>query len=101
MTDAGNFLWIALSAAVICLFSSMVVLRWSSTHFAEQAASTFSHLHQSLSLNVRRAFSGESTVSSEYRDLHALLLKESMSLNAIYSQAAFELRVGRVGGELS
>lgn len=98
LSDAGNFLWIALSAAVICLFSSMLILRWSSTHFAEEATSAFSHLHQSLSISLDSACSGLATMSDETKFLHAKLLKESVSLNAIYSQAAFELRVGRVGG---
>jgi hypothetical protein len=38
-------------------------------------------------------------MSLEHKNLHEKLLKESVSLNAIYSQAAFELRVGRVGGK--
>lgn len=38
-------------------------------------------------------------MSPEHKNLHEKLLKESISLNAAYSQAAFELRVGRVGGK--
>lgn len=36
----------------------------------------------------------------EHKSLHERLLKESGSLNSIYSQAAFELRIGRVGGKI-
>jgi hypothetical protein len=99
LADAGNFLWIALSAAVICLLSSMMVLRWSSTRFAQEAAAAFSDLHRCLSLSLDGAFSGTLTMSSAHKNLHEKLLKESISLNATYSQAAFELRVGRVGGK--
>jgi hypothetical protein len=98
LVDAGNFLWVALSAAVTCLFTSLVVLRWSSTRFAGEAAAAFVDLHRCLSLSLDSAFSGASTMASEHRKLHEKLLKDSISLNATYSQAAFELRVGRVGG---
>lgn len=76
----------------------MLILRWSSAHFAEQATSAFSHLHRCLSVSLDGACSGLATVSDETKILHKQLLRESVSLNAIYSQAAFELRVGRVGG---
>jgi hypothetical protein len=99
LADAGNFLWIALSAAVICLFSSIVVLRWSSTRFAEDVAAVFADLHRCLSLSMDGAILGISTMSSEHKNLHKKLLQGSISLNATYSQAAFELRVGRVGGK--
>lgn len=98
LSVAGNFLWIALTAACICLFSSMLILRWSSTHFAEEATTALAHLEQCLLMSLDNVCSGASNTSQERQSLQESLLKESVALNVIYSQTNFELRVGRVGG---
>jgi hypothetical protein len=37
---------------------------------------------------------------ADLKDLHVELVHRSVSLNEMYYQAAFELRIGRVGGKL-
>lgn len=49
-------------------------------------------------MSLDNACSGVSNTSNERQSLQKSLLKESVALNAIYSQANFELRIGRVGG---
>ncbi|KDQ59407.1 hypothetical protein JAAARDRAFT_32964 [Jaapia argillacea MUCL 33604] len=95
--DATDFLWISISAAVICLVSAMLLLRWSSTHLATEVAAAFSGLRECLSMSLDRAFA-ESTShdTTALRLIHEGLLKRSIALNAAYARAAFELRIGRL-----
>ncbi|OBZ75721.1 Uncharacterized protein C26F1.08c [Grifola frondosa] len=101
LPDSGNFLWVTLSAAIICLASLVIVMvlfRWSSTNFETETAATFSALHQCLSASLHRLTAGEAHIDpAAYRQLHIQLLQRSIKLNEFYSQAAFELRIGRLG----
>lgn len=76
----------------------MVVLRWSCTQFADETVSVLSHLHQSLSLGLDTAFTGNTSAITTQNSLHERLLKKSLALNVTYSQAAYEVRLGKVGG---
>ncbi|KAK7689181.1 hypothetical protein QCA50_007872 [Cerrena zonata] len=106
LSDSGAFLWIALTAAIICLLSLMIVMliiHWVPTNFEQEVASTFSLLHESTSLALRLSFSSNSEVASpspnkreEYRTLHHDLLTRCIKLNESSSQAAFEIRIGRL-----
>jgi hypothetical protein len=83
------------------LFASLLVLRWTSTTFGEQVADSFSFFHDCLSANLQVLLddSGSGTYSEgEDTDRSQKLLKKSIALNAAYSQAAFELRIGRLNG---
>ncbi|TFY72380.1 hypothetical protein EVG20_g641 [Dentipellis fragilis] len=94
-----NFLWITLSAASICLLSSMLLLHWFSTHFAHEISATFTHLHECLSLSLEEAFGdskNETTIIRKHNQILDKLLQEFIGLNLAYSEAAFELRVGRL-----
>jgi hypothetical protein len=75
----------------------VVFLRWSSTQFAEEVASAFQVLHQCLSRGLDGAFPGQFVPLSP-EETRNDLLRRSVDLNMIYSQASFELRVGRIGG---
>lgn len=88
-----------LVAACTSLFASMVLLKWSSPHFACDVAQAFGKLQACLVNNLDEAFS-DSALATPNRALHADLLKRSTTLNIIYQQAAFELRVGRVSGKV-
>lgn len=100
MSDSAGFLWIALTAAVVCLFSSILILHWSSTHLIEEVASTLRALHRRLSISIDHPFTPPSSEQiAALNDLHVELVHRSVSLNEMYYQAAFELRIGRVGGE--
>ncbi|THH09172.1 hypothetical protein EW146_g8766 [Bondarzewia mesenterica] len=97
-----HLVWISLSSAIICLFSSMLLLHWFSTQFAREIASAFSQLHATLSTSLDLAFC---QVGAEKAIAHAFsrhqaalngLLLNSIMLNATYSQAVFDLRVGRL-----
>lgn len=100
------FLWVTLCPAVICLVSIIIVmsvLRWSSTSFELELAAAFGSLYQCLSASLERAFLdahpvdiGKQINPEKYRDLLDIILKQSIKLNETYSQAAFELRVGRL-----
>lgn len=105
LADSGNFLWISLSAAIICLVSLLLVMvfvRWTSTSFEDEIASTFTLLHRVLSSALSPILRDNLELSAGqdgYRVLHAELLKRSIKLNESYSQAAFELRIGRLSCE--
>lgn len=88
----------------------MTVVRWATTSFEEDIASTFDLLHQSLgvalAINFPECGSIEQSLShtspskmkleEEYRTLLSQLLTRSVKLNETYSQATFELRFGRI-----
>ncbi|KIJ69535.1 hypothetical protein HYDPIDRAFT_145711 [Hydnomerulius pinastri MD-312] len=98
LSDAGDFLWIALTAATVCLFSGVVILHWSSAHLIEEVSASLGGLHRCLSLSMDAAFAPLSPrQTKELKDLHTDLVRKYVSLNELYSQAAFELRFGRVG----
>ncbi|KAI0362777.1 hypothetical protein OH77DRAFT_1417068 [Trametes cingulata] len=100
LSDSGNFLWITLSAAILCLFSllaMMLIFQGSTTNFETETAATFALLEQCLSSSLYRVGARETKMPySHYRQLHNQLLQRSIKLNESYSQAAFELRIGRL-----
>ncbi|KAI0085393.1 hypothetical protein BDY19DRAFT_896736 [Irpex rosettiformis] len=102
LTASGNFLWITLSAALICIFSLLLVmslLHWTSTNFEQEMASAFTTIHRSLELGLTLSFPhplDPPVDKHEYDKLRTDLLQRSVRLNDSYSQAAFELRVGRL-----
>ncbi|KAH7908025.1 Fusaric acid resistance protein-like-domain-containing protein [Hygrophoropsis aurantiaca] len=93
LSDAGHYLWITLTAAAICLFSSVLILHWSPTHLVEQVSATLAGLCTCLSVCMEYASPSQ---SADIRGMHMALVQRSVTLNEVYSQAAFELRVGRV-----
>lgn len=76
----------------------MLLLRWSSTHFARNVASSFVQFHHCLSLHLDNAFSDLHPIPLN-QDVHSGLLRQSISLDSVYQQASFELRVGRLSGK--
>ncbi|EMD38705.1 hypothetical protein CERSUDRAFT_113885 [Gelatoporia subvermispora B] len=101
LPDSGNFLWITISAAVTCLISLlfvMSILRWSSSSFETEMIATFAALRECLSMSLDHMCAGKATTLdvSAYQRLCDQLLRRSISLNETYSQAAFEIRVGRL-----
>ncbi|KAI0688742.1 hypothetical protein BC835DRAFT_1407984 [Cytidiella melzeri] len=102
LTASGNFLWVTLAAALICVFSLLFVmclLHWTSTNFEKEMASTFTIIHRTLELGLSLTFPHPFDVpvdKQEYERLRTDLLRRSVRLNDQYSQAAFEVRVGRL-----
>ncbi|KAG1883151.1 hypothetical protein F4604DRAFT_1741037 [Suillus subluteus] len=97
LSDSGSFLWITVTAASVCLFSSMLILHWSSTHLTEELASTLRIIHRCLAMCMDNPFTYPSSQQiTDLKDLHAELVHRSVILNEMYYQAAFELRIGRV-----
>ncbi|OSD02763.1 hypothetical protein PYCCODRAFT_1389411 [Trametes coccinea BRFM310] len=100
LTSSGNFLWVTLSAAILCLVSlilMMLIFRGSTTNFETETAATFALLEQCLSSSLYRVGARETKMDyAYYRQLHSQLLARSIKLNETYSQAAFELRIGRL-----
>ena len=80
----------------------MSLLHWTSTNFEREMASAFSAIHRSLELGLSLTFphpSDPPVDKCEYDKLRADLLQRSVRLNDSYSQAAFELRIGRLSCE--
>ena len=104
MHAATFFIWMTLLAALICLISDVLLLRWFSTHFARKVANAVSKLHECLTLSMDECFGlDERKVSPRITSRHELLdelIAESVQLDSAYSIAAFELRLGRIGGRL-
>jgi hypothetical protein len=101
---ATFFIWMTLLAALLCLISDVLLLRWFSTHFARKVANAFSKLHECLTLSMDECFGlDEQQMSPRITSRHELLdelIAESVQLDSAYSIAAFELRLGRIGGRL-
>ena len=105
LPDSGSFLWITLSAAIlpiVSLLAMMLVFPGSTTNFELETASIFALLHECLSSSLHRFGAHETKMEvAYYRQVHAQLLQRSIKLNESYSQAAFELRVGRLSRTFS
>jgi hypothetical protein len=77
----------------------MSLVHWTSTSFEREMAATFTVVHRALEIGLALTFPHpfEPPVDKqEYEMLRADLLRRSIYLNDIYSQAAFELRIGRL-----
>ena len=77
----------------------MTLLRWSVTNFERDIASTFVVIQDCLREGLALTFPhpNDPPVNLEhYQKLKADLLNRSIKLNETYSQAAFELRIGRL-----
>lgn len=80
----------------------MVLFHSSPTNFETEMAVAFGLLRQSLTMSLHQMGHGVDTTAadlSKYKQLQEKLLKQSIKLNETYSQAAFELRVGRLNCE--
>ena len=77
----------------------MSILRWSVTNFERDIASTFVVIQDCLRMGLSLAFPhpNDPPVNlDQYQKLKVDLLNRSVRLNENYSQAAFELRIGRL-----
>lgn len=99
LSMAGHFLWISLTAAVLSFLSASVLLDWSTAQFAEDIASAFTGLRNSLDATLSRIRS-PGCKTFNHAQARSMLLKKSVALNASYQQVSFELRIGRLSGEL-
>ncbi|KDQ53035.1 hypothetical protein JAAARDRAFT_61594 [Jaapia argillacea MUCL 33604] len=98
LSEAQYYLWITITPAIVSLFSAMLFLRWSSAQLATEVASSFSGLRDCLSMSMDRAFSDSAPqTAGRLQAIHDQLSKKSLTLNATYARAAFELRIGRLG----
>ncbi|KAL0578438.1 hypothetical protein V5O48_003537 [Marasmius crinis-equi] len=101
-TDAGQgddilrrtreFVWIVLVGALTSLIAGLLVLRWSSAQLAHDVADVLQSLHQCLQAHLDHSLDKDAMSR-----LHQKLLKQTVALSGTYSQASFELRIGRVG----
>ena len=102
LEDAGHFLYAAITPACLSLVSLLIVmtvLRWSSSSFEKEMAATFVMLQKCLSVGLQHIGKDLSVEPEEYVKLRKELFQRSVRLNETYSQAAFELRVGRLSCE--
>ena len=73
------------------------------TNFERDIASTFVQIQETLRIGLSLAFPhpNDPPIDAEqYQKLKADLLSRSIKLNENYSQAAFELRIGRLSCRL-
>ena len=80
----------------------MSLLHWRSTNFERDLASTLLVIHRSLELGLSLTFPHPQECAvdkAEYERLQREVLQRSVTLNENYSQAAFELRIGRLSCE--
>lgn len=107
LADSGNFLWITLSAAIISLVSLIIVtllFHSSPTNLETEMTSVFGLLREGLTMSLSQMGNDMTTTAADaqkYQQLHKKLLSQSIKLNEMYSQAAFELRIGRLNCESS
>ena len=81
----------------------MSLIRWTSTNFENDIAETFAVIHRGLDMGLNLAFPHVDHAPidrKEYERLTLDLLQRSIRLNENYSQAAFELRIGRLSRTL-
>lgn len=77
----------------------MSILKWTSTNFERDIASTFVAIQDCLRMGLSLAFPhpfDPPVAPEDYQRLKVDLLRRSVRLNENYSQAAFELRIGRL-----
>ncbi|KAI0317762.1 hypothetical protein OF83DRAFT_1186763 [Amylostereum chailletii] len=96
LATSGNYLWVTLSAACICLLSSFLLLPWFVAPFAEDVATAFLQLHQALSARLDETLMQDMSRKPSHQRRVDDLLRRSIQLNASYSRESFELRVGRL-----
>ncbi|KZT66828.1 hypothetical protein DAEQUDRAFT_729793 [Daedalea quercina L-15889] len=99
LEDSGHFLYAAITPACLSLVSLLIVmslLRWSSSSFEKEMAATFALLQKRLSVSLEHIGKDLAVEPEEYVKLRKELFQRSVRLNETYSQAAFELRVGRL-----
>lgn len=102
LIDSGNFLYVTLAPASLSLVALLLVMsffRWSSSSFEDDMVGSFALLRRCLSVSLN-SIAGKGKDSpidhSEYLQLRNQLFQKSITLNETYSQAAFELRIGRL-----
>ena len=104
---SGSFLWIVLVPAAVCLAALLAImsfLRWSVTNFERDIAGTFALIQECMRIGLALAFPHPTDAPvdlAHYQRLKVELLARSIRLNENYSQAAFELRIGRLSCKLS
>ncbi|KZT03579.1 uncharacterized protein LAESUDRAFT_659459 [Laetiporus sulphureus 93-53] len=102
LLDSGYFLYATLapaSLALVALLIVMSVLRWSASSFEREMARTFALLARCVSISLNGLGEKQKDIAAdpaEYLSLRNQLFKQSIMLNETYSQAAFELRLGRL-----
>lgn len=104
LEDSGHFLYATIAPAclsLVSLLTVMTILRWSSSSFEKDMAATFAMLQKCLSISLQHIGKDLAVEPEEYVTLRRELFQRSVRLNETYSQAAFELRIGRLSCELT
>lgn len=99
--DSLSFIWITLVAAVITLVVSLFLLEWTSAAFGEHIVGSFDTLHQCLACKLRVMLDDTPPPEvTQAENLDKELIRKSVALDSVYEQAAFEIRLGRLNGQL-
>ncbi|KAF8061044.1 hypothetical protein FPV67DRAFT_1453065 [Lyophyllum atratum] len=95
--QTGHFLWILLTLRLRLFYPACYYCNGRSTQIAYDIASCFSNLRLYLRHYLGEAFE-EIPSTPLSGSIQRDLLRQSVSLDTVYQQAAFELRIGRVSG---
>lgn len=99
--NAVEFTWIVGVSAMTSFISCIVFCRWSYSQFAVELAQALSESQTRLETNLTSIVHPAANKNTSDHFAPAELVGRSFSLNALYQQASFELRFGRVGGGYS
>ena len=97
LAEAGNFLWITLTAAITGLFSSLLFLHWTCPQLATDISSALSALRDGMKIGLPEAFPS-TTHSRSNEEVQRSVLQKSVELNNTYRRESFRLGLGRVSG---
>lgn len=76
-------------------------MEWSSAAFGEHIVDSLDTLHECLTCKLHVMLDDiPPTEVSQAENLDRELIRKSVALDSIYEQAAFEIRLGRLNGEV-
>jgi hypothetical protein len=91
LSEAGNFLWIILTASVTSTFTSLLFLKWSSPQIVNDIIVILGEISFSLETSMKTKVADPELVCSQ-------LLKKSIALAPTYRRSAFEPGFGHLSG---
>lgn len=87
--------------AAVTLVVSLFLLEWSSAAFGEHIVDSLGTIHECLACKLRLMLDDTLPLEvTQAENLDKELLRKSIALNSAYEQAAFEIRLGRLNGEV-
>lgn len=87
--------------AAVTLIVSLFLLEWSSAAFGEHIVESLDIVRKCLACKLRVMLDDTLPIEVfQAENLDKELIRKSVALNSVYEQAAFEIRLGRLNGEV-